>query len=40
MPIYFRRDIKAPIIIQVSQGDDAYFAGKGSQTTTNKLPFY
>jgi hypothetical protein len=24
-----RRDIKAPIILQVSQGGSAYFAGKG-----------
>jgi len=29
MPIYLRVDIKAPIIIQVSQGGSAYFAGKG-----------
>lgn len=26
---YLRRDAKAPIIIQVSQGGSAYFAGKG-----------
>lgn len=27
--MHVRRDIKAPIIIQVSQGGAAYFAGKG-----------
>jgi fructose/tagatose bisphosphate aldolase len=26
---YSRRDIKSPIILQVSQGGSAYFAGKG-----------
>ena len=26
---YFKSDIKSPIIIQVSQGGSAYYAGKG-----------